>query len=558
MRRALLLPAAALALALQSAEPDGRFDGEGKRGGAVSVALPLGEIRSYHPLRASDPRVRAALRPTWGTLTRVRRDTGETEPSLASSWSADESRRTWTFEIRPEAKWSDGKALTAGDVVFTIQALTDGANGFALAAALGRGEKAARAEAKGDRTVQIALPAPDPALPELLAEIPVLPEHKLGERARMGTLGSAWGVEVPVEEIVSAGPFRISRYLRPRDGDHILTLAPNPHFWRQDAKGQPLPYLAEVHFVLAKTAEAAPARLKEGKADVAEDLDAGTFRACAALPGAERVTGTPGAAVDCLLLRARPERDLMGKLRPEPPARDWLADPAFRRALAASIDRKRLGAAAEGIPLSPVRSFPWGALAARPLFPEDAEEARKGLEAAGWKRADGWRDPAGRRVALALATDAGSPHAEIAAELARQWKAFGIEASVETAPAGAALARIARAGDFEAALAAVEWEPGSWRDRLRPLLSPASGRLLWGTPSEAFPEQPWEARLNASWPMDEAAAAREANEALAEGCAMIPLLQRAGLGVTRKPLANLRPGRFRHLLTWNLDEWALR
>jgi microcin C transport system substrate-binding protein len=40
-------------------------------------------------------------------------------PSLATHWKISEDRKTFTYRINPEAKWSDGKPLTADDVVAT-------------------------------------------------------------------------------------------------------------------------------------------------------------------------------------------------------------------------------------------------------------------------------------------------------------------------------------------------------------------------------------------------------------------------------------------------------
>ena len=46
-------------------------------------------------------------------------DKGQVEPSLATSWEANETADVWTFTLDPNAKWSDGEPLTANDVSFT-------------------------------------------------------------------------------------------------------------------------------------------------------------------------------------------------------------------------------------------------------------------------------------------------------------------------------------------------------------------------------------------------------------------------------------------------------
>src|SRR6187401_2882001 len=41
-------------------------------------------------------------------------------PDFARSWKASKDGKTWTFTTVANAKWSDGKPLTAADVAWTI------------------------------------------------------------------------------------------------------------------------------------------------------------------------------------------------------------------------------------------------------------------------------------------------------------------------------------------------------------------------------------------------------------------------------------------------------
>src|SRR5699024_6571304 len=53
-------------------------------------------------------------------LVRVDRSTaGELLPHLAESWEFDDAGTELTFTLRSDVTWSDGEALTAGDVKFT-------------------------------------------------------------------------------------------------------------------------------------------------------------------------------------------------------------------------------------------------------------------------------------------------------------------------------------------------------------------------------------------------------------------------------------------------------
>jgi microcin C transport system substrate-binding protein len=49
----------------------------------------------------------------------------EYEPAIARSWTISEDKTTFTFEIDPRARWSDGAPITAEDVRFTFATIMD-------------------------------------------------------------------------------------------------------------------------------------------------------------------------------------------------------------------------------------------------------------------------------------------------------------------------------------------------------------------------------------------------------------------------------------------------
>ncbi|MUT66519.1 ABC transporter substrate-binding protein [Paenibacillus sp. NEAU-GSW1] len=56
-------------------------------------------------------------------LVRRSHATGEIAPCLAHAWEVDASRKRWTFYLRKEVLFHNGKVLTADDVVFTLERL---------------------------------------------------------------------------------------------------------------------------------------------------------------------------------------------------------------------------------------------------------------------------------------------------------------------------------------------------------------------------------------------------------------------------------------------------
>jgi oligopeptide transport system substrate-binding protein len=54
-------------------------------------------------------------------LTNLNNETAEVEPELAESWTISDDGTVWTFKMREDAVWSDGKPVTANDVVYSVR-----------------------------------------------------------------------------------------------------------------------------------------------------------------------------------------------------------------------------------------------------------------------------------------------------------------------------------------------------------------------------------------------------------------------------------------------------
>lgn len=99
----------------------------------------------------------------------------EHEPHLAERWVISEDKLTFTFWIDPQAKWSDGRPVTAEDVQWTYDAIMHtnnltGAHKVAL-------EKLERPEVLGPRTVRVRARELHWANLDAIAGLNILPRH---------------------------------------------------------------------------------------------------------------------------------------------------------------------------------------------------------------------------------------------------------------------------------------------------------------------------------------------------------------------------------------------
>lgn len=106
---------------------------------------------------------------------------GEPVPGVAAAWTVGDGRKTWTFELDPEARWSDGARVTAADFVRAWRAALDPAtaaplggllDGLVNARAIRAGDKPPASlgvSALEDGRLRLELAEPVPWLPYLLA-----------------------------------------------------------------------------------------------------------------------------------------------------------------------------------------------------------------------------------------------------------------------------------------------------------------------------------------------------------------------------------------------------
>ncbi|MBM3264014.1 MAG: peptide ABC transporter substrate-binding protein [candidate division Zixibacteria bacterium] len=123
-------------------------------------------------------------------------------PGVADRWEPSPDGRKWTFYLRKDAKWSDGRPLTAQDFVFTYRRFLDPAEGnvFAFlfydiknARAFNHGDikdrTAVGVRAIDDRTLEIETEGPCPYLPYIVAynSAAPVPPHQVEKYGRRWT-----------------------------------------------------------------------------------------------------------------------------------------------------------------------------------------------------------------------------------------------------------------------------------------------------------------------------------------------------------------------------------
>ena len=83
------------------------------------------EPETLHPIRSADVYARRVLGYVFDALLQRNPDTYKLESHLAEKWEVDKTHKEFTFTIRSNVKWHDGRPLTVKDVAFSFKAYKD-------------------------------------------------------------------------------------------------------------------------------------------------------------------------------------------------------------------------------------------------------------------------------------------------------------------------------------------------------------------------------------------------------------------------------------------------
>ncbi len=167
------------------------------------------------------------------------------QPGLAESWQQT-SPTTYVFKLRANAKFSNGRPVTADDVIGSLERIKNPETASYWSAQLGN---IAKMEAPDDHTVTIELESPHPALLAALAHITaaIIPIKELKD-----------GSFDPTKDLLGSGPFMVSEHKQ----DESWTFVRNPNYWQS---GEPAADRLEVPIIPDESARMAA--LRDGRID---------------------------------------------------------------------------------------------------------------------------------------------------------------------------------------------------------------------------------------------------------------------------------------------------
>src|SRR5215475_9913956 len=245
-----------------------------RRGGKIIYRVPSAPA-TFNYLQAGDENTLfAAFYLMGGRLIEFDHKNQQYALGLAESLRRLDDGRTVELTLRDGIKFSDGHPITAEDVIFTLRAIYDERTAspvFRDALMIGNRQIEATipkatdgTNGQGGRRLRMVFPDVVASPENYLSNLAVLPRHILEADFNRGALREAYGLTADPSRIVTAGAFAVES----ATANERVTLKRNPHYWKKDPSGAPLPYLDRLVIEVVKDANNAFMRLRQGSLDM--------------------------------------------------------------------------------------------------------------------------------------------------------------------------------------------------------------------------------------------------------------------------------------------------
>jgi peptide/nickel transport system substrate-binding protein len=339
---------------------------------------------------------------------------GEFVPELATvvptyaNGGISKDSKTIVLHWRRGVTWSDGEPLTPRDLRFTWRAVLSERNN--TKSRFGWDDITA-IDVPNDATAIVHLKRPNADVLGCFgggggSAYPPLPEHLLG---KLPDLNTAAFNALPI----SSGPFRLTAW----NHGTSLEFSANPHYWRG------APKLASISWKIVPSPDTLVAQLETHEIDVLQTVGESFVDRLGSVPNIHLVKH----------LSANWRRLAINVSRP------GLGDVRVRRAIAEAIDWDRMNATVyHGLNVRAHSDIPPDSWAAPnvPFYPHDEADARRLLDAAGFKPGPGGVRTNGTtalRFTISATNKPGNEQAEV--QMQQALAASGIELTIKNYPA---------------------------------------------------------------------------------------------------------------------------
>lgn len=403
---------------IQTDLPAGKF-------GGTMINSTIGEgPKTFNPFNSKDATSSTFADIMYDGLVTIDPVSGQYIPKLAKSFEI--SGNDYIVHLRHGVKWSDGKPITADDVYFTWKnIILDGYGNTSTRDSISVSGKLPTVQKLDDYTVKFTTPEPfAPFLASL--STPVAPKHIFEPAVKKGKefFDTFMSTNINPKDLVTSGPFRMVEYVPAQRAVYKR----NPDYYMINSKGEKLPYLDKIIYLIVGDANNEVLKFEGGELDVigVKGSDVPRFKERQTHGDFSMINLGPDTGTMYISMNLNDRKDENGKPYVDPIKGKWFRDLNFRKAVDLVIDR-------ENMVYNIANGF------AKPLFtpeslnsiflneelkpyPRDVEKAKEFLRASGftWDKKGRLRDKDGNRVEFDLLTNAGNSEREAIGVMVKQ------------------------------------------------------------------------------------------------------------------------------------------
>ncbi len=314
----------------------------GKFGGQL-VSSTIGEgPKTFNPFNCKDATSSTMAGVMYDGLLSTDPTTGQPVPKLAKSFSIEPDGRTYIINLRKGIKWSDGKPITADDVVFTWKDIIFGGLGdTSTRDSLYIDDKLPTVEKVDNYTVKFVTPKPFAPFIRILST-PIAPKHYFKNAVKAG--GSDFdrfmSTDVKPEDIVVSGAFKLKEYVPAQR----VVYERNPDYYEIDKNGDKLPYLDKLVYLIVGDLNNEVLKFEAKELDVITLQGSKVARYKTLEPHSDFKLYNLGPTTGTMYLsfNLNNRKDSKGKYHVSPVKQKWFQDLNFRTAVDYAIDRRNM------------------------------------------------------------------------------------------------------------------------------------------------------------------------------------------------------------------------
>ena len=452
---------------LQSQAPVGKFGGE-------LIISTIGEgPKTFNPCNTKDATSSAMAGMLYDGLVTTNPVTGDVKPLLAKEFSVNGC--DYVINLRKGIKWTDGKPITAEDVMYTYNEIVfKGLGNPSAMDAMKVEGKLPVIQKLDDYTVKFTTPKPfAPFLRQL--SYPIVPKHYFKQYSDKGesVFNAFLSPNTPPAEIISSGAFMLKEYVPAQR----VVFVRNPDYYKINLNDKKLPYLNKVVYMIVGDTNNEILKFEAKEIDVLALRGSNVARYKIREPESDYVIYNlgPDTGTLFLVINLNNRKDKDGKPYVNPIKHKWFANRDFRASIDWALDRKNM-----------VQNIALGI--AEPLFtaeslnsiflnkyikghPCDLNVAEESLKKAGFINREGkLYDADGNRVEFDLYTNAGNLEREAVGVMIKQdLENLGMKVNFKPVEFNSLVNKLTNTHDWDMAVMGLTGSP----------LEPHDGKNVW-------------------------------------------------------------------------------